>query len=236
MPKPCTKTGCVGLLSWGTCGASWEIWSRLIGAMRRHLRPPPTQRCNGGWSINATDRTWSYATVCGLPSTSTAAGNPPWSSPTRSCMGSPPSNRCSKGSVRNFVFSPSIHAAAVRLIPSSGRIRLQTTWRMSGPLIEVFWSGPVVGIGISLGGNLLVRLAVAYPALVQGLVMAGTPLAQQGRRPIDQAQEFLRNNDLEGAVRFWGSLIFSEPGLRAPGGAVCQGPPGSAQRNHLEFF
>jgi hypothetical protein len=43
--------------------------------------------------------------------------------------------------------------------------------------------------------------------------MAGTPLAQQGRRPIDQAQEFLRNNDLEGAVRFWGSLILSEPGL-----------------------
>jgi class 3 adenylate cyclase/pimeloyl-ACP methyl ester carboxylesterase len=80
-------------------------------------------------------------------------------------------------------------------------------------VIEASWSGPVVGIGISRGGNLLVRLAVAYPALVQGLVMAGTPLAQQGRRPIDQAQEFLRNNDLEGAVRFWGSLILSEPGL-----------------------
>jgi hypothetical protein len=33
-------------------------------------------------------------------------------------------------------------------------------------VIEAFWTGPVVGIGISRGGNLLVRLAVAYPALV----------------------------------------------------------------------
>jgi class 3 adenylate cyclase/pimeloyl-ACP methyl ester carboxylesterase len=80
-------------------------------------------------------------------------------------------------------------------------------------VIEASWTGPVVGIGISRGGNLLVRLAVAYPALVQGLIMAGTPLAQQGRRTIDRAQEFLRDNDLEGAVRFWGSLIFSEPAL-----------------------
>jgi pimeloyl-ACP methyl ester carboxylesterase len=82
-------------------------------------------------------------------------------------------------------------------------------------VIEASWTGPVVGIGISRGGNLLVRLAVAYPALVQGLVMVGTPLAQQGRRPIDRAQEFLRNNDLEGAIRFWSSLIFSEPGLES---------------------
>jgi class 3 adenylate cyclase/pimeloyl-ACP methyl ester carboxylesterase len=82
-------------------------------------------------------------------------------------------------------------------------------------IIEASWAGPVVGIGISRGGNLLVRLAAAYPALVQGLVLVGTPLAQQGRRSIDRAQEFLRTNDLEGALRFWAALILSEPGLDA---------------------
>jgi pimeloyl-ACP methyl ester carboxylesterase len=82
-------------------------------------------------------------------------------------------------------------------------------------IIEASWAGPVVGIGISRGGNLLVRLATAYPALVQGLVLVGTPLAQQGRRSIDRAQEFLHNNDLEGALRFWAALILSEPGLDA---------------------
>jgi pimeloyl-ACP methyl ester carboxylesterase len=80
-------------------------------------------------------------------------------------------------------------------------------------VIDASWAGPVVGVGISRGGNLLVRLAVAYPALVQGLVIVGTPVAQQGRRSIDKAQEFLRNNDLEGALRFWASLTLSEPGL-----------------------
>jgi class 3 adenylate cyclase/pimeloyl-ACP methyl ester carboxylesterase len=80
-------------------------------------------------------------------------------------------------------------------------------------IIEASWAGPVVGVGISRGGNLLVRLAVAYHALVQQLVLVGTPLAQQGRGTIDRAQEFLRRDDLEGAVRYWASIILTEPGL-----------------------
>jgi tetratricopeptide (TPR) repeat protein len=63
-------------------------------------------------------------------------------------------------------------------------------------VIEASWTGPVVGIGLSRSGNLLVRLAVAYPALVQRLVPVGTELAQHRGRLIKRAQEFLRHNDL----------------------------------------
>jgi pimeloyl-ACP methyl ester carboxylesterase len=80
-------------------------------------------------------------------------------------------------------------------------------------VIEASWAGPIVGVGISRGANLLVRLTVAYPALVQGLVVAGMPLAQEGRGTIEEARTFLRQDDLESAMRFWFSIVFSEPGL-----------------------
>jgi class 3 adenylate cyclase/pimeloyl-ACP methyl ester carboxylesterase len=103
-------------------------------------------------------------------------------------------------------------------------------------VIEASWAGPVVGIGISRGGNLLVRLAVAYPAVVQGLVLVGTPLAQRGRRTIDRAQEFLRNDDLEGAVRFWASLVLSEPGLEPLVEQVVKARLALPKETMLSFF
>ena len=62
---------------------------------------------------------------------------------------------------------------------------------------------------ISRGGNLLVRLAVAYPALVQGLVMAGTPLTSR-------ADVRLTRRKSSSAATTWrarcvlGLLIYSE--------------------------
>jgi pimeloyl-ACP methyl ester carboxylesterase len=74
--------------------------------------------------------------------------------------------------------------------------------------------GPVVGIGLSRGGNLLVHMAVSYPHLLEKLVTVGTSLSWD-RLQARQAQEILRRDGLESALRFWTSLTFVEPGQDA---------------------
>ena len=50
-------------------------------------------------------------------------------------------------------------------------------------VIEALDAGPVFGIGLSRGGNLLVRLAITYPRLLKGLVTIGTPGIPAPTRP-----------------------------------------------------
>jgi class 3 adenylate cyclase/pimeloyl-ACP methyl ester carboxylesterase len=71
--------------------------------------------------------------------------------------------------------------------------------------------GPVIGIGLSRGGNLLIQMAVSYPHLLQKLVTVGTSLSWD-RPQARQAQDILRLDGLESALRFWASLAFVERG------------------------
>ena len=74
--------------------------------------------------------------------------------------------------------------------------------------------GPVIGIGLSRGGNLLVHMAVSYPHLLEKLVTVGTSMSWD-RPQARQAQEILRRDGIESALRFWTSLTFGEPGQDA---------------------
>ena len=73
---------------------------------------------------------------------------------------------------------------------------------------------PVIGIGLSRGGNLLIHMAVSYPHMLEKLVTVGTSMSWD-RPQARQAQEILRRDGIESALRFWTSLTFVEPGQDA---------------------
>ena len=86
-----------------------------------------------------------------------------------------------------------------------------------GAVIEAAGRGPVTAIGISKSGNMLVRLAVAAPSLVKGLVLLGTPLditpGSMSLVPSDVDDRFrtaLRAGDLERAMHHFVATVVSE--------------------------
>ena len=79
-------------------------------------------------------------------------------------------------------------------------------------VLEAAGGGPVIGVGISRGGNLLAHMAAAYPALLRMLVTVGTSLSWD-RPQARQAQDILAREGIEAAVRFWFHAVYSEPGL-----------------------
>ncbi|MEK7446640.1 MAG: alpha/beta fold hydrolase, partial [candidate division NC10 bacterium] len=82
-------------------------------------------------------------------------------------------------------------------------------------VIEEAGAAPIVGVGISRGGGLLVKLAVTYPGLVGRLVLVGTPTEFV---PVPRMAEFsqaLKSGDLEQAMRMFWPTVFSEPGTAA---------------------
>ncbi len=87
-----------------------------------------------------------------------------------------------------------------------------------GAVIEAAGRGPVTAIGISKSGNMLVRLAVAAPSLVKGLVLVGTPLdITPGSMSLvrseddDRFRAALRAGDLERAMQHFVATIVTEP-------------------------
>ena len=79
-------------------------------------------------------------------------------------------------------------------------------------VIEASWRGPAIGVGLSKGGSMMVRLAVAEPRLFKALVLVGTPL-NDDLQSLDHARRVAGEGDLEGACRFWFAATSSEPGL-----------------------
>jgi pimeloyl-ACP methyl ester carboxylesterase len=86
-------------------------------------------------------------------------------------------------------------------------------------VLEALGGGPVVGVGISRGSNLLLKLAHAEPRLFAKLVTIGAPPGPAG--PSSHSDEYLRlhrllleQGDLEGLVRVHTSQVFSEPATR----------------------
>jgi class 3 adenylate cyclase/pimeloyl-ACP methyl ester carboxylesterase len=85
-------------------------------------------------------------------------------------------------------------------------------------VIDTLGGGPVIGIGLSRGGNLLLKLAHAEPHLFAKLVTIGCSPGPPGQF---FSEEYLREHrclvdkgDLEAIVRFHTSLVFSEPATR----------------------
>ena len=79
---------------------------------------------------------------------------------------------------------------------------------------------PVVGVGISRGGNILATLSTKYPELIKKLVLVGLPLcdlmaSNNPHPPADsyrrKRQELYDAQDLAALVRLHSELIFSEP-------------------------
>ncbi|OGK78637.1 MAG: hypothetical protein A2X52_09910 [Candidatus Rokubacteria bacterium GWC2_70_16] len=78
-------------------------------------------------------------------------------------------------------------------------------------VIEETGAAPVIGVGISRGGNLLVKLAVAHPALLAGLVLVGTPRSYSPGLKGRFHEPFARG-DVEGPMRLFWPTVHSEPG------------------------
>ncbi len=85
-------------------------------------------------------------------------------------------------------------------------------------VIEAAGGAPIAGLGISRGGNLLIKLAVAQPSLLDKLVLIGTPpddLApgmRWGPKPEDATEIIaaLRAKDIETVLRLFADILYSE--------------------------
>jgi class 3 adenylate cyclase/pimeloyl-ACP methyl ester carboxylesterase len=86
-------------------------------------------------------------------------------------------------------------------------------------VIAALGGGPAIGVGISRGGNLLLKLAHAEPHLFAKLVTIGTPPAAPG--PPFFLYDYLSTHrrlsakgDLEAIIRFHTATVLSEPATR----------------------
>jgi class 3 adenylate cyclase/pimeloyl-ACP methyl ester carboxylesterase len=75
---------------------------------------------------------------------------------------------------------------------------------------------PVIGVGLSRGGTLMLTLAATYPALLHKLVLVGataTPSATYTRVDwIHQVRQLIREGHLDQANRILGQVNYPEPG------------------------
>jgi class 3 adenylate cyclase/pimeloyl-ACP methyl ester carboxylesterase len=87
-------------------------------------------------------------------------------------------------------------------------------------VIEALDHGPVIGVGISRGSNLLIMLAVLRPQLVSKLVTVGCPLAPPGfgvsptfsPTYLRQRAEAYEKGDIEALLRIQASFVYTESG------------------------
>jgi pimeloyl-ACP methyl ester carboxylesterase len=80
-------------------------------------------------------------------------------------------------------------------------------------VIEALGAGPVIGIGVSRGGNLLIKLSVAHPGLLRAIVTIGTP-KYTSPITLSEFQRALQQGDVETAIRMFVPTIVSEAGAR----------------------
>jgi DNA-binding SARP family transcriptional activator/pimeloyl-ACP methyl ester carboxylesterase len=86
-------------------------------------------------------------------------------------------------------------------------------------VIKALGAGPVTGVGVSRGSNLLLRVAAEHPALIARLVLLGTPVDDAGpespfpraREAVRPIQDALAADDLPRAVTEFCRMLFSEP-------------------------
>jgi pimeloyl-ACP methyl ester carboxylesterase len=87
-------------------------------------------------------------------------------------------------------------------------------------IIEAAHCGPINGVGLSRGANLLIKLAIAYPGLLKRLVLVscvtddlalGSPYPLSGEWT-EGFTEAVKNKNLEQALTIFSSIVYSEPG------------------------
>ncbi len=85
-------------------------------------------------------------------------------------------------------------------------------------VIESLGGAPVIAVGLSRGGNLVLKLAHAEPRLFSRLVTIGCSPGPPGQffseNYLREHRRLVDKGDLEAIVRFHTSLVFSEPGTR----------------------
>jgi class 3 adenylate cyclase/pimeloyl-ACP methyl ester carboxylesterase len=86
-------------------------------------------------------------------------------------------------------------------------------------VIDALGGQPVIGVGLSRGSNLLIRLAASRPELIRKLVPVGCPLVPGGFDTLanysgywQQCPDAYRRGDVEGLLRILGSFMYTEPG------------------------
>jgi pimeloyl-ACP methyl ester carboxylesterase len=86
-------------------------------------------------------------------------------------------------------------------------------------VIEALGGGPVIGVGLSRGSNLLIMLAASRPELIGKLVTVGCPLVPGGFGGLATFSDYWRlcpeahaRGDVEALLRILGSFMYSEPG------------------------
>jgi pimeloyl-ACP methyl ester carboxylesterase len=88
-------------------------------------------------------------------------------------------------------------------------------------VIEALDAAPVIGLGVSRGGNLLIKLAVAQPELVKAIVTIGTP-KYSSPMTRSEFQEALARVDVDAVIRMFVPTIVSEPGTRDVADLIVQ--------------
>ncbi len=83
-------------------------------------------------------------------------------------------------------------------------------------VIEASWTGPIVAVGVSRGGTLMLMLAATYPSLVQKLVLMSSHAAPsvtyaQLAWPTE-ARDLFKQGQKEQALRLIAAVAISEPG------------------------
>jgi pimeloyl-ACP methyl ester carboxylesterase len=99
----------------------------------------------------------------------------------------------------------------------------------------------LIGVGISIGANLLFRIAHAAPGLLRGIVTVGGPIAGH-RRPffpddwLQLQQETARTLEVEPMLRLHVSHVFSEPDMREMLDAIVRTRLTLPRETLLSFF
>lgn len=108
-------------------------------------------------------------------------------------------------------------------------------------IIDALGGGPVVGVGMSRGGNLLLKLAHAEPHLFDRLVTIGASPGMPS--PSYFSEEYLRliremfeRGDIEGIVRTHAAVVLSEPETRELRELFVQNRLQLAHETTLSFF
>ena len=111
-------------------------------------------------------------------------------------------------------------------------------------IIDAAQCGPINGVGISRGANLLIKLAIAYPGLLKRLVLCscvtddGAPgsLYPPSGEWTEGFVEALKNKNLKQALTIFSSIVYSEPGTHELAEQFIQGTTSLPRETVLSFF
>ena len=104
--------------------------------------------------------------------------------------------------------------------------------------------GPVVGVGISRGSNLLLRLAHGRPELFAGLVLVGMPIASATDDSgtffnpdyLERRRRNYQRGDVEALIRLQMEFAYSEPAAEAARDLAIEHCRGLAAATAMSFF